>query len=38
MQGEPNSFLYEVYAERITAMRANPPGPEWDGVTKYDSK
>ena len=38
MQGEPNCFLYEVYAERITAMRANPPGPDWDGVTKYDSK
>ena len=38
MQAEPNCFLYEVYAERINAMRANPPGADWDGVTKYDSK
>jgi len=38
IKGEPNCFLYEVYAERITAMRANSPGPDWDGVTKYDSK
>jgi adenylate cyclase len=38
MQTEPNCFLYQVYAERIQAMRANPPGTDWDGVTKYDSK
>jgi len=38
MQGEPNCFLYEVYAERIIAMRTSPPGSNWDGVTKYDTK
>ena len=38
MKTEPNCFLYQVYAERIQAMRANPPGADWDGVTKYDSK
>jgi adenylate cyclase len=38
IEGEPDCFLYEVYAERIIAMRTSPPGPNWDGVTKYDSK
>ena len=38
IQGESNCFLYEVYAERIITMRSNPPGSNWDGVTKYDTK
>ena len=38
IQSEANCFLYEVYSERINAMRANPPGAGWDGVTKFDSK
>jgi adenylate cyclase len=38
IRSEENCFLYEVYAERMNAMRANPPGAGWDGVTKYDSK
>ena len=38
MQTEPNCFLYEVYAKRIEMMRVNSPGPDWDGVTKYDTK
>jgi adenylate cyclase len=38
IQSEANCFLYEVYAERMNAMRANPPGAGWDGVTKFDSK
>jgi adenylate cyclase len=24
--------FYDVYEKRISAMRDNPPGPEWDGV------
>lgn len=38
IQSEANCFLYEVYADRINAMRSNPPGAGWDGVTKFDSK
>jgi adenylate cyclase len=35
---ESNCFLYQVYAGRIAIMKANPPGENWDGVTKYDTK
>jgi adenylate cyclase len=38
MRDEPNCFLYEVYAKRIELMKATPPGADWDGVTKYDTK
>lgn len=27
-----NKELYKVYLERIKLMRANPPGPDWDGA------
>jgi len=32
------SGLYDMYVERIEAYRANPPGPEWDGVYEAESK
>jgi len=35
---EQDCFLYEVYEKRIQLMQAHPPGPDWDGVTKYDTK
>ena len=35
---EQNCFLYEVYEKKIELMQADPPGPQWDGVTKYDTK
>jgi len=35
---EQDCFLYEVYEKRINLMQAHPPGPDWDGVTKYDTK
>ena len=30
--------LYQLYAERITFFKNNPPSSEWDGVTKFDTK
>jgi adenylate cyclase len=30
--------LYDMYVERIEAYRADPPGPEWDGVYEAESK
>jgi adenylate cyclase len=30
--------LYEMYEERIDAYRADPPGPDWDGVYEAESK
>ena len=34
----PGSHLYEVYAERVAHYRKNPPGPDWDGVWKFETK
>jgi adenylate cyclase len=30
--------LYDMYEERIAAYRADPPGPDWDGVYEAESK
>jgi len=30
--------LYDMYLERIETYRADPPGPEWDGVYAAESK
>ncbi len=30
--------LYEVYAERIAHYRSDPPGEDWDGSWKFDTK
>ncbi len=30
--------LYDMYVERIEAYRADPPGPDWDGVYEAESK
>ena len=35
---EPQSALYQMYLQRIAAWRASPPGPEWRGVTRFDTK
>jgi adenylate cyclase len=32
------SGLYDMYEERITAYRAHPPGPSWDGVYEAETK
>ena len=30
--------LQALYAERIAEARKSPPGPAWDGATRFDSK
>jgi len=35
---EPESRLHALYRERIARLRAEPPGPDWDGTTSYDEK
>jgi adenylate cyclase len=34
----PGCELYRIFGEKIGAYRANPPGPDWDGVTKFETK
>ena len=35
---EPHAVLYQLYLQRIAAWRLVPPGPEWTGVTRFDTK
>jgi adenylate cyclase len=34
----PACSLYKIFSEKIAENRANPPGPGWDGVTKFETK
>ena len=34
----PGSYLFEVYAERVAHYRKDPPGQDWDGVWKFETK
>ncbi len=34
----PERGLYTLYLERIVHYRAQPPGPDWDGVTRFETK
>jgi adenylate cyclase len=34
----PGRRLYAIYLERIGHYRRHPPGPQWDGVTTFDTK
>ncbi|MCG6871502.1 MAG: adenylate/guanylate cyclase domain-containing protein [Gammaproteobacteria bacterium] len=34
----PQRRLYPIYLERIVYFRANPPGPDWDGVFSFTTK
>jgi len=34
----PEDGLYPLYLERLAMLRANPPGPDWDGVTTFQTK
>lgn len=34
----PERGLYTLYLERIAHYRAHAPGPDWDGVTTFDTK
>jgi len=35
---QPEVTLYEVFIERIAFLRANPPGPGWDGAFTFQTK
>jgi adenylate cyclase len=35
---DPGRRLYHLYLERIAHLRADPPGPGWDGVTTFKTK
>jgi adenylate cyclase len=37
-QAQPEVRLYGVYLQRVADYRLDPPGPDWDGVKKFDSK
>lgn len=37
-RANPERYLYQVYLERITYYRKNPPGDNWDGVFTHTSK
>jgi adenylate cyclase len=34
----PDCQLYQAYVERIGGFRRDPPGPGWDGVTRFETK
>lgn len=34
----PDCGLYNIFTQRIAQNRATPPGPDWDGVTKFETK
>ena len=35
---QPDDLLYTLYLERIAYYRDHPPGPDWDGVTTFETK
>ena len=37
-QACPDEKLWGIYLERVADYRAHPPGEDWDGVKKFDSK
>jgi adenylate cyclase len=37
-QTSPEEKLWGIYLERVAEYRVNPPGADWDGVKKFDSK
>lgn len=37
-QARPDEKLWGIYLERVADYRLNPPGADWDGVKKFDSK
>ena len=34
----PQRYLYQVYAKRITYLRGQPPGDDWDGAFTFTTK
>ena len=37
-QARPDEKLWGIYLERVAEYRVHPPGADWDGVKKFDSK
>ncbi|MEI7967663.1 MAG: adenylate/guanylate cyclase domain-containing protein [Betaproteobacteria bacterium] len=37
-RADPADGLYAAFLERITHLRAHPPGTDWDGIFDFDSK
>ena len=37
-KGAADGGLYDEFLERITHLRAQPPGSDWDGVWKFETK
>ena len=35
---EPEVRLYDIFLQRVADYRLDPPGADWDGVKKFDSK
>jgi adenylate cyclase len=35
---DPGRTLYRLYAQRLDRLEAEPPAPDWDGVTTFDTK
>jgi adenylate cyclase len=35
---EPDVRLYDIFLQRVADYRLDPPGADWDGVKKFDSK
>lgn len=38
VQLKPSCQLYKIYLRRIETLRENPPGLEWAGVTRFETK
>ena len=38
LAGSPTDPVPHVFIERIAHLRANPPGPNWDGVWEFQTK
>ena len=38
LQAQSPHYLYELYLQRIAHLRSDPPGPNWDGVTTFETK
>jgi adenylate cyclase len=38
LEAYPDDGLYKLYMKRIAWYRDNPPGPDWDGVTTFQTK
>jgi adenylate cyclase len=35
---DPSRKIYQIYLERIAALRGNSPGEGWDGVFTFTTK